>query len=216
MILSSQKKTKIKDNNRNHYSLDKFNYSIKDKKLKGENILVITNFDLPKSDKLFFKNGFFNLETKEYLASDTKIELHPDLFGKKDNNPRIYGISSNSKKGVTSIKKATFTSCKFREDDCPPWSINAKEIKHDKNKKQLIYDSAILKVYDVPILYFPKFFHPDPSVERQSGFLKPQINNSNELGDSLHVPYFYVISENKDITFKTTFFTNSLKMFQNE
>ena len=32
----------------------------------------------------------------------------------------------------------------------------------------------------------------------------------------MHVPYFYVISENKDITFKPTFFTNSLKMFQNE
>ena len=216
MILSSKKKTNIKDNNRNHYSLDKFNYSIKDKKLKGENILVITNFNLPKSDKLFFKSGFFNLETREYLASNTKIELHPDLFGKQDNNPRIYGVSSNSKNGVTSIKKATFTSCKFRKDDCPPWSINAKEIKHDKNKKQLIYDSAILKIYDAPVLYFPKFFHPDPSVERQSGFLKPQINNSNELGDSLHIPYFYVISENKDLTFKPTFFTNSIKMFQNE
>ena len=53
-------------------------------------------------------------------------------------------------------------------------------------------------------------------MKRQSGFLKPQINNSNELGDSLHVPYFYVISENKDLTFKPTFFTNSIKMFQNE
>ena len=49
----------------------------------------------------------------KYLASDTKIELHPDLFG-KDNNPRIYGISSNSKRG-DKYKKATFTSCKFRE-----------------------------------------------------------------------------------------------------
>ena len=36
-------------------------------------------------------------------------------------------------------------------------------------------------MYDFPILYFPKFFHPDPSVKRQSGFLRPQINNSNEL-----------------------------------
>ena len=155
MILSSQKKTKIKDNNRN-ISLDKFNYFIKDKKLKGENILVTTNFNLPKSDKLYFKNGFFNLETKEFLASDTKVELHPDLFGKKDNNPRIYGISSNSKNGVTTLKKAVFTSCKFNEDNCPPWSINAEEIKHDKNKKQLIYNNAILKVYDFPVLYFPK------------------------------------------------------------
>ena len=216
MILTSENKTNIKDDSKNHYSLDKFNYFIKDKKLKGENILVTTNFNLPKSDKLYFKNGFFNLETKEFLASDTKVELHPDLFGKKDNNPRIYGISSNSKNGVTTLKKAVFTSCKFNEDNCPPWSINAEEIKHDKNKKQLIYNNAILKVYDFPVLYFPKFFHPDPTVKRQSGFLKPQINNSNELGDSLHVPYYHVISDNKDLTFKPTFFTNSIKMFQNE
>ena len=216
MILSSENKTKIKDDNRNHYTLDKFNYSIIEKKLKGENIIFVSNFDLPNSDKLFFKNGFFNLESKEFVASDTKVLLHPELFGKKDNNPRIYGISSSSKNGITSLKKAVFTSCKFNEDNCPPWSINAAEIKHDKNKKQLIYDNAILKVYDLPILYFPKFFHPDPSVKRQSGFLKPQINNSNELGDSLHVPYFHVISENKDLTFKPTFFANSIKMFQNE
>ena len=50
------------------------------------------------------------------------------------------------------------------------WSIKAKEIKHDKSKNQMIYDNAILKIYDVPVLYFPKFFHPDPSVKRQSGF----------------------------------------------
>ena len=98
MILSSENKTKIKDDNRNRYFLDKFDYSIKDKKLKGENILMITNFDLPNSDKLFFKDGFFNLETREFMASDTKVVLHPDLFGNQENNPRIYGISSNSKK----------------------------------------------------------------------------------------------------------------------
>ena len=216
MILSSEKKTEIKDNNRNHYLLDKFEYSIKEKKLKGKNILMISNFDLPNSNKLFFKNGFFNLETKEFTASDTKIVLHPDLFGNQDNNPRIYGISSNSKNNVTTLNKAVFTTCKIRDDKCPPWSINAEKIKHDKNKKQLIYDSATLKVYDFPVLYFPKFFHPDPTVKRQSGFLKPQINNSNELGESLHIPYFHVISENKDITFKPTLFANSIKMFQNE
>ena len=152
MTLSSKNKTRIKDNNRNHYSLDKFDYSIKDKKLKGENILMITNFDLPNSNKLFFRNGFFNLETKEFKASDTKVTLYPDLFGNQDNNPRIYGISSNSENGVTSLNKAVFTSCKIDEDNCPPWSINAQKIKHDKNKKQLIYDNATLKIYDFPVL----------------------------------------------------------------
>ena len=28
------------------------------------------------------------------------------------------------------------------------------------------------------LLYFPKFFHPDPTVKRQSGFLTPSFNNS--------------------------------------
>ena len=48
----------------------------------------------------------------------------------------------------------------------------ADEIKHDKTKKQIIYNDAVLKIYDFPILYFPKFFHPDPSVKRQSGVIK--------------------------------------------
>ena len=63
--------------------------------------------------------------------------------------------------------------------------LKAKKIKHDKNKKQLIYENAILKIYDIPVFYFPKFFHPDPTVKRQSGFLKPQLNNSNILGSSI-------------------------------
>ena len=29
------------------------------------------------------------------------------------------------------------------------------------------------KIYDVPILYFPKLSHPDPTVKRRSGFLTP-------------------------------------------
>ena len=57
--------------------------------------------------------------------------------------------------------------------------MQAKKIQHDKSKKQLTYDSAILKIYDVPVLYFPKFFHPDPTVKRQSGLLQPELNNSN-------------------------------------
>ena len=46
----------------------------------------------------------------------------------------------------------------------------AQEITHDKEKKQILYDHAILRIYDLPVLYFPKFFHPDPTVVRQSGF----------------------------------------------
>ena len=33
--------------------------------------------------------------------------------------------------------------CK-KNENCPPWQIKAKEIKHDKEKKQLIYKGALL------------------------------------------------------------------------
>ena len=48
------------------------------------------------------------------------------------------------------------------------------KILHDKKKKKIKYDNATLRIYDYPIVYFPKFFHPDPTVNRQSGFLTPQ------------------------------------------
>ena len=40
-----------------------------------------------------------------------------------------------------------------------------KEINHDKEKKVINYKDAWLEVYDKPIIYFPKFFHPDPTVK---------------------------------------------------
>ena len=41
----------------------------------------------------------------------------------------------------------------------------------------------------MPIAYFPYFFHPDPTVKRQSGFFSEFINTQN-LGFSAKIPYF--------------------------
>mgnify|MGYP003347883372 CR=1 FL=1 len=63
----------------------------------------------------------------------------------------------------------------------------------------------------MPVFYFPKFFHPDPTVKRQSGFLLPRLNNSNILGSSISTPYFYEISENKDMTFTPNIFSKNIQ-----
>ena len=64
----------------------------------------------------------------------------------------------------------------------------------------MIYKNAILQIYDIPILYFPKFFHPDATVKRRSGFLQPQFNNHRILGSSIYIPYFKEIDDDKDYT----------------
>ena len=214
-ILKSDHKTTVKDNNSNVYILDKLNYQLDNEILKGENIIIITSNNKPNSDKYFFSSAIINLRLDSVSAKDPKVFFHKNIFRNDENDPRLAGVSSTKEGDVTIINKGIFTSCK-KNDKCPPWSIKADKITHDKKKRQLEYKNAILKVYDFPILYLPKFFHPDPSVKRQTGLLKPQINNSNILGDSINIPYFKVISDNKDITLSPTIFENNLIMIENE
>jgi len=206
----SQKNSTVEDDNENIYKLNNFAYDIDKELLKGENINFLAKVDKNKIDKYFFSEGFINFKDKSHLAKETKINTHKDLFGDENHDPRLYGSSSYSDDKKTIVNNGIFTSCKIN-DDCPPWSIKAKKITHDKIKKDMIYENAILKVYDIPVLYFPKFFHPDPSVKRRSGFLQPQLNNSETLGSSLYIPYFKTLGHDKDITFKPTLFEKHTK-----
>ena len=214
--LSSKKKTQVLDDKYNLYELDKFNYSKKEFLLKGENVKIKTNFNSNiNSDEYFFESGFFDLDNRNFNASNTKISMQKSIFGNIENDPRLFGVTSFKEGEITQVNKGIFTSCKKREG-CPPWSIQAQKIIHDKKKKQLIYDHAFLKVYDFPIVYFPKFFHPDPTVKRQSGLLKPILNESEILGSSLQLPYFKILSTDRDITFRPNIFNNNIFMLQNE
>ena len=48
-------------------------------------------------------------------------------------------------------------------------AIIAEKITHNK-QKIIEYKNAWLDLYDIPVVYFPRFFHPDPTVKRKSGF----------------------------------------------
>jgi len=215
MILSSEKNAIITDSESNTYKLEQFQYSINQEILKGKNITAITNDKKNKSDEFFFKTGFFDLKKNKFLGKDIIAKFHKDLFGDKENDPRISAVSGYGNKFNTYFKKGVFTSCK-KTDKCPPWKIVSDEIHHDKIKKRIAYKNAWLEIYDFPVVYFPKFFHPDPSVKRQSGLLKPEFGSSNNLGSSIYIPYFLAISEDKDLTIKPRLFENNKFLLQNE
>ena len=215
MILFSKKKATITDIASNTYKLEQFQYSIDKEILKGENITAIIKDKKNKSDKLFFQTGFFDLKKNKFLGKDIVAKFHKNLFGNSENDPRISAVSGYGDNTNTYFKKGVFTSCK-KTDKCPPWKIMSNEIRHDKIKKQITYKNAWLEIYDFPVAYFPKFFHPDPSVKRQSGLLKPELGNSNNLGSSIYVPYFLAISKNKDLTIKPRLFEDNKFLLQNE
>ncbi len=216
MILSSSKSVIITDKDLNKYKIENLQYSINEEIIKGENIEISINKNAEtNNDKLYFKTGFFNLKDNKFLAKDIVATLDKNLFGNNKNDPRIIAVSAIGDEFATSFEKGVFTSCK-KTDKCPPWKISAEKIKHDKVKQQIVYKNAWLEVYDYPVFYFPSFFHPDPSVKRQSGFLKPDLGSSQNSGSSVSTPYFHVISENKDITLKPRLFNNNKFFLQNE
>ena len=212
-IISSAEVTKVKDDLGNNIRLSSFVYNDISKILKGKDIELI---DIEKN-KYLLKEGMIRLDEYSMLGKDIKVFLRNDSFGNPENEPKLKGNSifynDISKKSL--IKKGIFTSCK-ENDNCPPWAITSKEIIHDRSKKQVNYKNAWLKIYNIPVLYFPKFFHPDPTVDRQSGFLIPRLNNSNKLGSSISIPYFNVISESSDLTFKPRIFSADEQMIQTE
>ena len=211
MEVMSEDKTKITDNLDNIFYLDTFRYWVLRSLLKGNNIKLLTATE----DEFLFNDAMINLTTNEIAGKDITVNFSNVTIGNSDNQPRLKGNTIYSNKKTTEISKGVFTTCKKR-DGCPPWLISAENISHDKTKKTIFYKNAWLKVYDIPVLYFPKFFHPDPTVKRQSGFLMPKLSTSNNLGTSFTLPYYNVISDSKDFTFSPRFYTNNKYLLQSE
>ena len=188
------------------------NYLFNQKLLKINSVEMTDVID----NKYYFQNAIVNFQNNEMIADGIKIDFSKKSFGNQENDPRLRGNFLYSDNNQSLIKKGVFTTCKIREDKCPPWKFKAEEIKHDKSKKTIYYKNAWLEIYDKPVIYFPKFFHPDPTVKRQSGFLMPKFESSSSLGDSISLPYFKVISDSKDFTFTPKIFNESEGLFQNE
>ena len=201
--------SEIKDNLGNIYQVSQFEYDLKKKIVK---LLELKVLDI-NNNTFKIEMAFLDLEKKELVAKD--VALNFKISEDSENEPRLKGRSLISNNEKTEVKKGTFTFCKRREK-CPPWEMAAEEIKHDKQKKTIYYKNASLKIYDKKVFYFPKFFHPDPTVDRQSGFLVPKLQDNSTTGLSFNLPYFIAIADNKDITLSPRFFAEDKFLIQSE
>lgn len=110
----------------------------------------------------------------------------------------------------TVMRRAVFSPCELCADDpaaAPLWQLKAETVVHDQAARALIYYDASLEAFGLPFLYTPYFRHPDPSVERQSGFLSPTYGSSSALGAEVTTPYYWAIDPSRDMTFAPRFTT---------
>ncbi len=206
-IIYSNNNTNIIDKDGNNISVEMFNYSILTNIFFSKGNIKVTDIN---SNIYNFSEIYIDENKKKILGSDIKAFLNqPGISSSEGNDPRFFANSVSLSQDITTFEKGIFTYCKNEGDDkCPPWSLQAKKIKHDLAKKTIYYNNVILKIYDFPIFFSPRFSHPDPTVNRASGFLAPSFASSTTLGSGFASPYFWNIANDKDLTFTPKIYFN--------
>jgi LPS-assembly protein len=212
-IIKSDQLTKVNDGYGNTILLDMFNYSVKNKNLRSQGNIKITD---KYENKYFFDDIFVDVKNKKMAGSNLKLKFKKDTFENIENDPRLAANSAVITENKSYIEGGVFTTCKKRGDKCPPWKLVAEKIIHDKEEQIISYENAKLYLYGYPVFYTPKFFHPDPTVKRQSGFLTPSVTNSTLLGNGINTPYYFALAEHKDATLNPKIYADENPVIQTE
>lgn len=207
------KKTVVEDAEKNIYELiDSFSFDLNQEIIKSKNSEITDN----NGNKYKFEDLIINIKKKEIIGKEVNVDFINSYFGNKNNDPILKGRGGYSNQKELKLYKAAFSTCNIKNKNCRGWELTSEEFKHDKTKKLFEYKNSWLKIFDQKIFYLPFFSHPDPTVDRKSGFLTPSYTASDSLGTSLILPYFKILGRDKDITFSPRIYSEKNFLFQNE
>ncbi len=144
------------------------------------------------------------------LDSDLVAGVAVDFAARLGGHNKLMAASAVRRSAtVSELNYALFTPCPLCDDDGqfkqPTVSIQAEQVVQDEELRAILYRNALFRVGGVPVFYLPVFWHPDPSVERASGFLTPRFDHTSRRGISYEQPYLIVVSPSEDWTISPQF-----------
>ncbi|HEX6113890.1 MAG TPA: LPS assembly protein LptD [Geminicoccaceae bacterium] len=156
----------------------------------------------PTGDTLFADRVVLSGDLREGVAQQLRARLVDNSLLAAAGGRRTGGVR-------TELDRAVFSPCPLCPDsDAPPlWRLTARRVTHDQERQNITYRHAFFELYGVPIAYLPYFTHPDPTVERRSGFLAPSLGNDGNLGLSVQPFYYFAPAPNYDVTLAPIFYT---------
>ena len=166
-----------------------------------------------------------NLETvfagKVILSGDLRDGLAENFSALLEDNARLAADSAVQEQGArTKLSRAVYTACNVCDSDgeakTPTWRIKSLRVTRDLERKVVRFHHAFFELKGVPILYTPFLQGPDPSVERQSGFLTPRVGASSRLGFNFELPYYLALSNSQDATFYPKYTAEDGTLWQGE
>lgn len=147
--------------------------------------------------------GEFIFATYVELKGDLKDGfIHEAKMLTSDNAHLVSSYAQRISGEIMNFERVVYSPCSICKADPskkPTWQIKSHYVVWDTNTKDLEHFDLFLEFFGVPVFYTPYLKHPDPTVERRSGFLTPIFGGSTETGASAIIPYYWSISSNKDL-----------------
>lgn len=136
------------------------------------------------------------------LDKDLKTGIAVDIATRSTDGSTLMAASAvRRSENVSELNRVIFYPCPVCEatpDQKPVLSFQAEKAVQDEELRAILYRNVVIRVGGVPVFYTPFLAHPDPSVDRASGFLIPDIEYDEARGLSAEVPYLHVVSPSED------------------
>lgn len=135
------------------------------------------------------------------VTGDLREGFARHVGARLDDDVRIAANAATRREGRwTVFEKAVYSPCPTACEGKPLWQVRARRVVHDMRTRTLVYEHAVLEFLGVPIAWLPRFEHADPTVERRTGFLAPEIGTDSTLGFTLETPFYIDLAPNRDLT----------------
>ncbi len=157
----------------------------------------------------YFSGAVFYEDPEVKMEADEAVILTDNKTGTLRRANMVFKKDGYYVKGETIVKrgensyyaeKSSFTSC---DTPVPAWCFYA-DTADILTEDRLLAKGVFFKVNDTSVLYTPVY---QAGLKRKSGFLMPSYGYKKGKGTYLDLPFYYVISENRDLTVNINTYT---------
>lgn len=187
--------------------------------VQGDTMLVADKLVYDRSREIVTAQGNISIidETGNVVFAD-EAELRDQLnsgvieqFKMRLNDESMFASARAVRvnENLLIMDKAVYSPCKVKcAEDLKPgespkepmWQLRADKVTVDDEKQTVKYDNAWMELFGYPVLYTPYLSHATPNADGKSGFMIPEYERSELLGNIYRLPFYYAIGPDREAT----------------
>ncbi len=183
----------------------KIEYNVKTQDIQTSGPTEITN---ASGQRMTLRDTYLGKNAETFTGDDIELWLGKHVYVAADQ------ITRGTPKTVA--RDAVFTACDGCDAFGNAWEISTTRFVHNADTRMMEFFNPVFWVYGMPVLWFPYYQMPDPSVKYKTGLLMPDFESTNNMGTQFNLPIYISISDYHDLTLKLSYLTQENPLFHAE